>query len=76
MGRPLKLDPVNTLQLYKKLGTVKAVQQALARQGTKVACSSVWRAIQKTEKGALLMARNGRCPAQSSAHLKKLGLGE
>ncbi|KKK60798.1 hypothetical protein LCGC14_3020770, partial [marine sediment metagenome] len=48
MPRKLRVDPIKALKLYKKLGTVKAVQRALERRGITAAPSSIWRSIQST----------------------------
>jgi hypothetical protein len=76
MGRPLKLDPQKALKLYKKLGTIAAVRRAFTNKGIPVSHSSVWRAIQKTEEGALLMAKNSKHKKQSSAHLRRIGVAD
>ena len=76
MGRPLKLEPKKALKLYKKLGTIAAVRRAYKNKGVSVSHSSVWRAIQKTPEGAVLMAQNSKHKKQSSAHLRRIGVAD
>jgi len=76
MGRHAKLDPKETLALYREHKTIGAVQRVLAKRGIEVAYSTVWYAIQKTPQGARLLTKNARYKEQSRSHLRRIGLDD